>query len=75
MAMYEASPFGERRADIRAATNTAHQIAASSMAKIEPEDATALFKALMNYLQCDQDHEESVDLDALNRMKEKQCQA
>ena len=75
LAMYEAAPFGERRADIRAATNTVNAIVASAMVKISSEDANALFRQVANYLECDQDEEEAVDLDALQRMKEKECQA
>jgi len=73
--MFEADPFGERREDIRAATVAIHQILASSMTRIEPEDANAIYQNLKNYLACHQDHESEVDLDALQRMKEKQCPA
>ena len=68
--MYQANPFGDRRADLRAATNTVFQIVSSSMAKISDEDAQELFQKLKNYLECHEDQDEIVDLEAVQKVRE-----
>jgi hypothetical protein len=70
--MYTACPFGERRADMRAAVNSARVIAATSMSETVADDFGENVQALQQYLKCEQDHEESADLTALQRMKAKQ---
>jgi hypothetical protein len=69
-------PFGERRADIRAAVNSANIIRASMPpgAKVEAEQMQQLIGSLSRYLKCDQDTSDEVDLDALKRMQVQQCQ-
>lgn len=73
LAMYHVSPFGERRADLRAAFHTANQIAAQSPSKISEPDFMAMREHLSVYMQCDapQDPDEmEVDPEALRRIKE-----
>jgi hypothetical protein len=72
VALYSVCPFGERRADMRAAVNSARLIAAQSMSKTTADDFIANARLLQQYLKCEQDHdEEQPDLDALQRMKDK----
>lgn len=70
------SPFGDRRADIRAAVNSANIIRASMPpgTKIEPEQMQQLISSLSRYLKCDHDASDEVDLEALKRMQAQRCQ-
>jgi hypothetical protein len=71
--MYQVNPFGERRADIRAATNTTNQIVSAPGVKIQPADAQALFRQVRDYLKCyEQTDEEDIDLQALRKVKGEQ---
>lgn len=71
IAMYQVNPFGDRRADMRAAVNTTNQIIASSAAKIPSEDVQTLFLAIRDYLKCNEDSDdEEVDFEALRKVKE-----
>ena len=76
LAMYLVAPFGERRQDIRQAYHTAHIMTADLTTPLPDSEWMALVTHLSTYLQCDQDKDDAVDLDALKRMKEKQesCQ-
>ena len=72
-AMYWVSPFGERRADIRAAHVMANWIGSQAKEKIPEADYQQMFEHLMNYLPCDKEHdpgEEQIDREALRRVKE-----
>ena len=66
--MYEVAPFGERREDLRAGFHTA-QIIAAQAEDIKQEDFSAMVEGLIDYLPCDQDQSDKVDMDALKRMK------
>ena len=71
--MYLVSPFGERRADMRAAHHSANWIASQSPKKIEEADYQAMVSHLMSYLACDSDrdpNEEDIDREALRLVKE-----
>lgn len=71
--MYLVSPFGERRADMRAAHHTANVIAAQAGKQIDESDYQAMVKTLMSYLPCDMEqdpNEEDVNEQALKRVKE-----
>lgn len=73
--MYWVSPFGERRADMRAAHMMANWIGSQSKEKIPESDFQQMFEHLMNYLSCDKEHdpgEEQIDREALRRVKENQ---
>lgn len=73
--MYWVCPFGERRADMRAAHHSANWIASQSMTKIEEAEYQAMVSHLMSYLACDIErdpNEMDVDPEALKRMKETQ---
>lgn len=72
--MYSVSPFGERRQDLRSAYHTANVIASHSAETIAKDEFTELFTALCDYLPCDKQAEDQVDLEALERMKKK-CRA
>jgi len=58
------------------AFHTAHLMAASSMTEVKAEEFNATIDHLSSYLKCDSNTEEDLvfDQDALERMKEKQCQ-
>lgn len=68
LAMYDVSPFGERRQDLRAGYHTAQIIAAQSM-DMKQDEFAAMVEGLIDYLPCDQDQSDAVDFDALKRMK------
>lgn len=73
LAMYQVNPFGERRADIRAAINTTNQIIASSPSKLSRDDIQALFSSIRDYLKCnEQTDEDDVDFEALKKVKGEQ---
>ena len=67
--MYLACPYGERRADIRAAHIAANQIASNSPKELTDDQFRELQTGLRTYLKCDADHEEEIDLEALKLMK------
>jgi len=66
--MYEVSPDGERRADLRSAYHFT-QLIYSNRPESNQEDFTNTLQNLASYLPCDQPVEETADLDALARMK------
>ena len=71
-ALYEVAPWGERRQDLRTALQTANIIAAQSAEKIPDEAFGEMVRTMITYLKCEQDPEDTVDMDALARMKRKQ---
>lgn len=73
LAMYQVNPFGDRRADIRAATNTTNQIVATPGVKIQAADAQELFRQVRDYLKCyEQNDDEDFDPQALRKVKGEQ---
>lgn len=73
IAMAQVNPFGERRADIRAAVNTTNQIAATSGVKLQQADAQQLLKQIRDYLKChEQNDDEDFDENALRKVKGEQ---
>mgnify|MGYP003656259630 CR=1 FL=1 len=66
--MYEVAPFGERRQDLRAGYHSA-QIIAGQAVDMKPDEFSAMVEGLIDYLPCDQDQSDVVDMDALKRMK------
>jgi len=73
IAMAQVNPFGERRADIRAATNTTNQIVSAPGVKIQAADAQELFRQIRDYLKCyEQTDDEEIDLQALRKVKGEQ---
>ena len=68
LAMYEVCPFGERRQDVRSGYHTA-QIVASHSVDLKQDDFESMVTGLIDYLPCDQDQSDKVDMDALKRMK------
>lgn len=73
LAMYAVAPFGERRADIRAAFNTANLMAVQA-GNMKTADFRGAVEHLCDYMPCDRDGEEFVDLDALKRMKQREAE-
>lgn len=72
LAMYSVCPFGEKRADWRAAFHTTRLVAASSMAKIDESELKDMQIALSSYLKCDEaTDDEEPDMDALAIMTSK----
>lgn len=71
LAMYAVAPFGERRADMRAARQTAGLIASQRAEAMDADEFCSLWSTLANYLECDvdKDEEEDVDMQALNDIK------
>lgn len=68
-AMYRVCPYGERRADRRAAFHTAQLLAAWSSEEL-PEGAFGeMVEALTKYEPCEADHDDDVDLEALKRIR------
>jgi FPC/CPF motif-containing protein YcgG len=67
-------PWGECRADIRAAVNSSHQITASAMTGVSQEAGQELFRMLCNYLEHNRDNEEYVDLAAVQKVREQNGQ-
>tara|TARA_R110000822_G_scaffold216828_1_gene351381 strand:- start:1345 stop:1566 length:222 start_codon:yes stop_codon:yes gene_type:complete len=70
-ALYEVSPWGERRQDLRAAISTSNLIASQSSEKLTDEDFREMVRSMSSYLMCDRDQEETVDMNALERMQRK----
>lgn len=71
IAMYQVNPFGDRRADMRAAVSTTNQIIASAASKLPPSDVQSLFVSIRDYLKCNEENdEEEVDFEALRKVKE-----
>lgn len=71
-AMFEVNPFGDRRADIRAATSTTHSIVAGVHGEVNKEQVAALHRSLRDYLKCyaaSEDDGEDVDYEALKKVK------
>lgn len=69
--MYQVNPFGDRRADIRAAVSTTNQIIAGAASKLSGEDVQALFASIRDYLKCNEEtDDEEVDFEALQKVKE-----
>ena len=68
--MYAVAPFGERRADVRTAFNTANMMAVQAGNPKSAEFQKA-FDHLCDYMPCDRDGDEFVDLDALKRMQQR----
>ena len=68
LALYAVCPFGERRHDMRSGFHAAQMIAAQSE-DIKQDDFAAMVEGLIDYLPCDQDQSDKVDMDALKRMK------
>jgi len=69
-ALYEVAPWGERRADLRAAFVTANLMCSQSSQERSDEDFQAMVESLASYLKCDCDNDdEEADLTALERMK------
>jgi len=72
--MYAVSPFGERRADMRAGFNTANAIAASAAKELPEGVFQTIVDHLISYLTCDKltdGEEEELDMVALARIKER----
>lgn len=70
--MYEACPFGERRADIRNAITAINTIISTSPAKTEAADANRMFEKIRDYLKCYAevtDEYEEIDHAALRKVK------
>ncbi len=70
IALYIVAPWGERRADTRAAINTTHLISAQASQDVTVDDMQELMGALSSYLKCDTASEDlPLDPDALERMR------
>lgn len=69
IAMSEAEPFGDERADMRHAVLVANQMAASAGGKLSDEEFAGLIRALSDYLG-DSKAEDEVDLEALEKVKQ-----
>lgn len=70
MMLYKVCPFGERRADMRAAYHTAHVLTSQSHDKIADSEFRDLVVSLMSYLKCEQvSDDEEVDMQALSTLK------
>lgn len=69
--MYSVAPFGERRADVRAAFNTANMMAVQA-GNMKQADFQQAMEHLCDYLPCDREGEEFVDMAALERMQQRQ---
>lgn len=70
LALYAVAPFGERRADMRAARQTAIMIAAQRTEPMGANEFQELWKTAANYLPSDQEQDdEEADLDALAAMQ------
>ena len=70
-----ASPFGERRSDLRAAVHTANMMCRDMKDKPTDEEFSDLVRGLSRYLKCDQEPEpedETADMDALALMLKQQ---
>jgi hypothetical protein len=67
IALYQVAPYGDRRADLRTAYNTANTIAAGRTQQTQPDEFRDMIATLMNYLGCDQrdPNEETPDAAAL----------
>lgn len=64
------APWGERRADTRAAVNTTHLISAQASQDVTIDDMQELMSSLSSYLKCDAATDDVLlDTDALERMK------
>jgi hypothetical protein len=73
--MYEVSAFGERRADIRAAINTANLIAAQMIEPMTTEMFRNIVKALSSYMPGESDEDDEDDLfdpRAMAKLKERE---
>lgn len=57
MAAYRSNPWGERRADLRAAINTVSLKLALSMEPVEKTEYVKMVQALMSYMPCDREQE------------------
>ena len=67
--MYSVAPFGERRADIRAALNTTVLRNAMTVGEVNQEAAQATYQALESYMPGDKEQVGlEVDPDILNNM-------
>jgi hypothetical protein len=76
--MYEACPYGERRADIRESIIAVNTITATSTKQFESNDAQQLYEKIRDYLKCyaDPDSEsDEIDHAALKKVKDAKCQA
>lgn len=70
--MYDVSPFGERRQDLRSGLHASHMVAAQA-AEMDDDEFSELIGNMISYLPCDKDDgEETADMDALARMKRSQ---
>lgn len=69
--MYEVAPFGERRADIRAAVMTANLLVmqAANKQEISEDEFRQVVSGLMQYLPDEEDQEDAADLEALKRLR------
>ncbi len=68
--MSTVDPYGEDRADLRHAVNTANVMASQAAEKPSDEDFRAIVNSLRDYLGRDKQKDE-VDLNALERMKKR----
>lgn len=70
LALYAVAPFGERRADMREARQTAILIASKRTEPMGADEFHELWKTAANYLPGDQEQDdEEADLDALAAMQ------
>lgn len=71
--MYDVSPFGERRADVRSAFHIANLMAVQA-GNMKSADFQKAFDHLCDYLPCDRDGDDFVDMDALKRMQQREAE-
>lgn len=73
-AIYQVAPYGEKRADKRAAVCTANQMVMHVAEKVGDEEFNQAVSSLANYLPKAEDYEDIDDMDALKRMREKKAE-
>ena len=74
LAMYSANPWGERRADLRAAVNSTSIRLAFASGNVQESDINTIVHSLSHYLPCDRDNDEEIEVDqaALNLIQGKE---
>jgi hypothetical protein len=70
LAMYRVAPYGERRADMRAAVCAANLMAMQAAEQIDDEEFSKVVRCLTSYLPSAEDYEDIEDLEALKKLRE-----
>ena len=69
IALYRVDPWGERRQDLRSALHTAYIMQAVSMVEIPADQFSKIVSGLSEYLECDRETDEPIDMDALMKIQ------